>query len=1394
METTGHASPSPNVVSSPPVSSTALQPYYDSGFDTDSVSTHTPYSLSTHTSFSLPLQTPYLPAIGDPNEADRSSSDDGELCEGDSSPPKTAFMASTFKPPSSPHMKPPHCHPRRDVSPQTAQKVKGSDPDITPKPNNSLQGDAAPQANPGSGCDTDVASPSPFSSFLGDTSVTIAITSGDILSTQHSGTPTMPPSPTPLPRSVAAKAVELPSVPSAIKEKSSAQRGVSSSTPTQSQIEVQENVAIWGDGGATCLIMEDVYDAPFSLLPNDPPPPLQPTAVAANVQEKTITPPPPVMVKAHVYDEAQPPTAPPPVMVKVDKTKTSAPPPPVMVKAHVYDEAQPPAAPPPVGAKVDKTKTSTPPPPVMVKTRVYDEAQTPTAPPPVSVKVDKTKTSTPPPPVMVKARVYDEAQPPTALPPVGAKIDKTKTAAPPPPIMVKTHVYDEAQPPTAPPPVGAKIDKTKTSTPPPPVMVKARVYDEAQTPTALPPVGAKVDKTKTSTPPPPVMVKARVYDEAQTPTAPPPVSAKVHVLDKTKTSAAPPPVMVKAHVYDEAQPPAAPPQPVLMKAHSYDETTASAVPPKLVAPMTHSTKDVADTRKSTGSPDTPRQPNAPIPLPKPPAGRKSPEPPPKPTRKTITKPPVSTTSPSINAVTESSTSSSAAPSAKKGGRIAQLQKQLQNSGSDSPSVPAVHNKKGQQSPLLAAPDAPMVPCHPLLPPQNHPESFDSDDSPVPIPPRNYDEDDVGDVLPAVPPRQYLVDQDDNGGNVSSLVSPRNHDDGSLVEPEYPVIPARNYTREDIYGGPPAVATTSSTENRPDSPELPPQIPDRNYSMSEVLGPSSDDRLVDERPPSPLSDDIDIDSRPPMPLPSEPAPPPSLEPPLLKPAAPGNSNTLLQPATGVLRKANTLPDRRTQTLESRPLPALPFDGSSTSFGVESSSHQYCDPDSVIPENVKQATPPTGSVPGSYLPPTATQPQPFNPPFNPLSQRSASEDLSSPPIPQKQSRNVLISSHSFDAPPSLPPKSGRKPAPAVPSYKPSEDAMSTSRSRAVTAKELPLPAIPGLSVLSHYTSGATGAGGHSYDYVESWMWRQPGTQATPPRQQAPARNPFFPSIEEILANKIMRPSPNPAPVPPRHPAMRKPPVPIPAEDEEYEEMESEGGQFQVSVERQVFQQLPTTTTVSQLSYSHYCNTAPVQAKKESAGYVPVDEPFRDRADTIDSLGYVPMDCPPELAEFIRQKLRQDQARFGNLTQETASLPPMQVVAMDLESVEYYNVQRNRGGRQHMLDYLDVQSSSHVYGNVPPPRPPKQPVAPPRPPKQPVAPPRPPKQPVAPPLPPKGSTLPGRTVKLPPQVPLLPKPVDRSRAARPVTPPSVICTPQPVSVPPRNIVRKGQYVFEI
>ena len=215
--------------------------------------------------------------------------------------------------------------------------------------------------------------------------------------------------------------------------------------------------------------------------------------------------------------------------------------------------------------------------------------------------------------------------------------------------------------------------------------------------------------------------------------------------------------------------------------------------------------------------------------------------------------------------------------------------------------------------------------------------------------------------------------------------------------------------------------------------------------------------------------------------------------------------------------------------------------------------------------------------------------------------------------------------------------------------------------------------------------------------------------------------------------------------------------------------------MSVERQVFQRLPPATQQhNSPEYRNLPNDTPVHNRRDSGGYVPVEEPqFRTRKGTVDSLGYMPMDAPSEITDFIQQKLLRDQATYVNIPKPPPQ-PVRKMAAMDLESVEYYNVQRSRGGRHRMLDYLDVDSPSN-YGNLPPPLPPKH-VSP-------------------PPLPPKSTTWQARPPKQRPPVWLPPKPVGGSRPAGPPAPPAPpVHRPKTIPLPPRNIPRRCPSVYQI
>ena len=924
----------------------------------------------------------------------------------------------------------------------------------------------------------------------------------------------------------------------------------------------------------------------------------------------------------------------------------------------------------------------------------------------------------------------------------------------------------------------------------------------------------------------------------------------------------PPQLAVKAHVYDEMKPPAASPQPVMMavhdemrtstpppqtvvtKAHVYDEMNTSTSPHPVVTAF-GSSEDTAAPEGSCqpiGAPDKLQQRSGPpLPPPKPARGicPKSPEPPPKHTCGSLTKPSSSHTATSVGTAENSKPVSPLLPT-KKGSKIAQLHKQLQ--GCSSPGMTAVQGREGARAPppkssiLPAGPRQPILPLpskldsslvgrvtqgvpvglrQPARPPQDKPEPSPnrSKDTPVSIPPRNHPGNPFVDVSP---PTQLKPGSEDNDAH--PLVPPRNYLDADYPDMENPVVPDRGYSREDVYGHSPDVATSSTAEERtgssPDiapkipernysisdalgssSPDTSPKIPERNYSISDVLGSSSPDTTPEvperkysesdilgtpskedpdeQRPPTPPSTTVDINLRPPMPLPSEVKSDP------LPKQPPPKSPTLNNRKAPRPKKYNTLPDRHTLTQLGRPLPSLPFTGNDQPFGTMTALHQYSDPDIVIPERVRQTSLPRTSVPAGYLQPTSVQPKMFPPPVSASFDQSYSEESSSPPIPQKQNRTVLNKSQSLNVPSTPLTKMNRRPPPSTPPAKHSEPVSGTlppSHPRTMTARRLPLPPIPVMPSTSVPSDNPAGTVAHPYDYVENWVWQVQSFKTTPPRG---THNPLFPSLEEIMNRRFVRPLPR-AVVPQQRPVVGKPPIPTPApEDDDYEPMEVAEGQFQVSVERQVFQRLPPSVDQQHptwLQHRYLPNSGPVHSREGSGDYVPVQEPcFRARTDTMDSLGYTPMDTPPsELSEIINRKLMQDGPTYGNVPKPAP--PVMKKPAMDLESVEYYNVQKSRSGKRHLqLDYLDVQSPSN-YGNLPPPLPPKHSSPPPLPPKSNNWQTRPPRQ-------------------QPPQVRLPPKPADKPRPVSPPTPPPSARHQQPqlIQVPPRNIPRHGRFVYQ-
>ena len=906
-------------------------------------------------------------------------------------------------------------------------------------------------------------------------------------------------------------------------------------------------------------------------------------------------------------------------------------------------------------------------------------------------------------------------------------------------------------------------------------------------------------------------------------------------------------------MHDDTKPSTSPPLPVVVALVSSEDTAAhkgsskptaslhklqqhsgppSTSPPQPVVVALVSSEDTAahkGSSKPTASLHKLQQRSGPPPLPppKPPRSKcsKSPEPPPKPAHTSSAKP-SGTPTPSSDSAAESSKPASPLLSSKKGSRIAQLQKQLQ--GSSSHGISAIQSKESPPTPLSKTPIVPVSPRQPLLPPQSkvdtkpvgsmthsvhvgprqlllpsqiklEPSSKCSDDNHVSAPPKILPNNADVDAVPLVlPPNQPSPSDDDDA---HPPVPPRKYLDADYPEMEEPVVPDRGYTSEDVYGRSPVVATPPPAEEQrtdspdlapkiPDrnysfsdvldssSPDIPPEVPERNYSESDVLGSPSKDELDDQRPPAPSPAAVDIDLRPPMPLPGEMASDPVLEPDLPKAATLTKQKAPHPPDAGVPKKYNTLPDRyiHTQTPGGRPLPVLPFTSDSQSLGVAAAPHHYSDPDNYVPQSLRQPSLPRPTAPAGYLQPVTVPTKPIPPSFTASTNRSFSEDLSSPPVPRKQTRKNFNKSQSLDVPPTRPPKMIKRPLPSMPPTKPSEPvsgALPPSRLRTVTAKQLPLPPIPVISN-SNSSGGSAGSGTHSYDYVESWMWQVQSFQTTPPRG---THNPLFPSLEEIMSSRFARSVP-PVAVPHRHTTMGKPPIPTPVEqDDDYEEMEGTGNHFQMSVERQVFQRLPPATQQhTSPQYGNVASEAPVHSRGDSCGYVPVEEPiFRTRKNTVDSLGYVPMNTPSEITDFIREKLKQDQAQYINIPKPLPPPPVKKMAAMDLESVEYYNVKRSRGGRHHMLDYLDVHSPSN-YGNLPPPLPPKHSSPP--------------------PLPPKSTAWQARPPKQHPPVWLPPKPVSRPRPGGPQTPlaPAVQQQPRTIPIPPRNIPRRCPAVYQI
>lgn len=903
----------------------------------------------------------------------------------------------------------------------------------------------------------------------------------------------------------------------------------------------------------------------------------------------------------------------------------------------------------------------------------------------------------------------------------------------------------------------------------------------------------------------------------------------------------PPQLAMKTHVYDEMIPPAASPQPVMiavhdgirtstpppqtvgMKAHEYDELNTSTSPPHPVVTAVGSSEDTAAPGGSRQPDKLQQRPGPPLPPPKPTKDicPKSPEPPPKHT----------CVRSSSHTGTNDSTAENSKPvspllTTKKGSRIAQLHKQLQ--GCSSPGMTAIPGggEGARVPPPPKSPILPLGPRQPLLPSQSKLESSSvgsgwsqgalvglrqpphspqgkletspdrSEDTTASVPPRNHP---GNSIVDAPPPNHLKPGSEDNDAH--PLVPPRNYLDMDYPEMEKPVVPDRGYSKEDVYGNSPAVAASSTVEERTGpSPDIAPKIPDRNYSISDVLGSSSPDitpkiperkysesdvlgtpskEMPDEqRPPTPPSPTVDINLRPPMPLPSELKSDPLPKQPLPKSPTLSNRKAPQSPQAGLPKKGSTLPNRYTQTQLGRPLPTPPFTDSSQPFGAMAALHQYSDPDIVIPERVRQTSLP-GTVPAGYLQPTSVQPKMFHPPFGASFDRSYSEESSSPPIPQKQTRLVLNKSQSLKAPSTPPMKINRRPPPSTPPAKHSEPVSGTlapSHLRTMTARRLPLPPIPMMSA-SVPSANPAGTGGHSYDYVENWVWQVQSFKTTPPRGTT---NPLFPSLEEIMTSKFVRPLPS-AVLPQQSPAVGKPPIPPPVpEDDDYEPMEATESRFQVSVERQVFQRLPPPVGDQQPSWlQHHCqpNSGPVHSRQGSTDYVTVEEPqFRARSDTMDSLGYTPMGSPPpELSEVINRKLMQDGPTYGNVPKPAP--PVRKTAAMDLESVEYYNVQKSRSGRRHLqLDYLDVQSPSH-YGNLPPPLPPKHSSPP--------------------PLPPKSTTWLTKAPRQQPplQVRLPPRPADKPRPVPALAPPLPAKHLQAriMQVPPRNIPRHGRFVYQ-
>ena len=698
---------------------------------------------------------------------------------------------------------------------------------------------------------------------------------------------------------------------------------------------------------------------------------------------------------------------------------------------------------------------------------------------------------------------------------------------------------------------------------------------------------------------------------------------------------------------------------------------------------------------------------------------------------------------------------------------------MKSSGKKSEKISSMIKQIEASSPQLVRPrpvrKAPMPPSpKPVGADQptscNTPTSSSSVGSSPKTPPRCYTP--LSSDSPVIPTRGYELSSHITTPTVLSPQSPLSEEQPE-GEPEEVPVPARGYTREDVYSGgdlnKPVLVKNSNSDTAAVTPSL-------HTSTNQRRSSCEDDVTTLEK-----SMEDFIDRRPPMPLPTKGGggDQQSSNAPLRSPGpTPQEVPPLSEPRPGKKQKYNQ-----------RPLPPTPW-----ALGLSKSATidipvigVYSDPDEVVPRSkiTKQHSANSQEITNTrprkapIILPVSPLPSTFHPIHPPNKQRYTPVDdniSGTPPrLPPKKSKSFQVSSK----PSSDGPLNSSGPI-HVPSRSPELPSRGVTRMPSNHAQSSPPPGVnppafqpraPGPSASknsfqdpsSHLapSMASTLPPGKDYSYVLNWSWVFPYSQG----RIGGGISPLIAQVPPRFGNTL----------PPRG-LHRTPPQQVnnnTNSDSDYEDMQ---GQVGVSV------------TIGNSSSSHHAQInlqhhsqrpLPVLENRgrvntgssTGSGYVQVEEPFGTKHlfGSFAAAGYVPM-SRPDFAEQCKEM--SDWGRpvcYPSMYYNVPHAPNAgNVMSMDLETSEYYNVRRFK--YKHNLEHLGI--------DLPPPRPPRPnfvqpPPVPPRistattpPPQVPpktlersVPPPRPPRQSSVPPLShqqaqfvPQTSPIAGRRTSLP------------------------------------------------